>query len=151
MTFSFQVTRNGHPNGDSWNEFRDLKSSRNIIKIIAVGYIQAEIKKSQVDHNVTFSFKVTREGHAFGNSWNDFFDLKNLGNKKKFITLAQLQPELETMPWNMTPLTSSMTSSVSRDKFQTVGPHTNTKNYILNGYPNLSDWLYASGKDIFYS
>ena len=96
VTFSFKVTRNGHANGDS--EFWDLKSSRNNIKIIAVGYIKAEIKKSQVDHNVTFSFKVTREGHANGNSWNDFSDLKNLGNKKKFITLAQLQPELETMP-----------------------------------------------------
>ena len=97
MTFSFKVTRDGHANCDSWNEFRDLKTSRNNIKIIAVGYIQAEIEKSQVDHNVTFSFKVTREGHANGNSWNDFFDLKNLGNKKKFITLAQLQPELDTM------------------------------------------------------
>ena len=32
--------------------------------------------------HVTFSFKVTRESHAIGNSWNDFFDLKNLGNKK---------------------------------------------------------------------
>ena len=80
MTFSFKVTRDGHANCDSWNEFRDLKTSRNNIKIIAVRYIQAEIKK--VDHNVTFSFKVTREGQANGNSWNDFFDLKNLGNKE---------------------------------------------------------------------
>ena len=39
-------------------------------------------EKVHVDHNVTFSFKVTREGHAIGNSWIDFFDLKNLGNKK---------------------------------------------------------------------
>ena len=46
---------------------------------------------------MTFSFKVTREGCAIGNSWNDFFDLKNLENKQKFIPLAQLQPELETM------------------------------------------------------
>ena len=40
-------------------------------------------KKSHVDHDVTFSFKVTREGHVIGNSWNDFLDLKNLGNNKK--------------------------------------------------------------------
>ena len=38
--------------------------------------------KSHVDHDVTFSFKIRREGHAIGNSWNDFSDLKNLGNKK---------------------------------------------------------------------
>ena len=25
VTFSFKVTRDGHANGDSWNEFRDLK------------------------------------------------------------------------------------------------------------------------------
>ena len=31
---------------------------------------------------MTFSFKVTREGLATGNSWNDFSDLKNLGTKK---------------------------------------------------------------------
>ena len=44
VTFSFKVTRDGHANGDSWNEFRDLKTSRNNKKIIAVGQIQAEIK-----------------------------------------------------------------------------------------------------------
>ena len=37
VTFNFKVTRDGHANGDSWNEFRDLKTSRNNIKIIAVG------------------------------------------------------------------------------------------------------------------
>ena len=68
VTFSFKVTRDSHANGDSWNEFRDLKTSRNNIKIIAVEYIQAEIKKSHVDHNVTFGSKVTREGHANCNS-----------------------------------------------------------------------------------
>ena len=31
--------------------------------------------KSHVDHDVTFSFKVTRESHAIGNSWNDFLYL----------------------------------------------------------------------------
>ena len=36
VTFSFKVKRDGHANGDSWNEFRDLKTSRNNI-IIAVG------------------------------------------------------------------------------------------------------------------
>ena len=47
LGFEGHVTRDGHANGDSWNEFRDLKTSRNNIKIIAVGYIQAEIKKSR--------------------------------------------------------------------------------------------------------
>ena len=47
MTFSSKVKREGHANGDSWNEFPDLKSSRNNKKIIAVGQIQAEIKKSR--------------------------------------------------------------------------------------------------------
>ena len=37
VTFSFKVMRDGHANGDSWNEFRDLKALRNKIKIIAVG------------------------------------------------------------------------------------------------------------------
>ena len=36
-----------------------------------------------------------RKGHVIGNSWNDFPDLKNLGNKKMFIALAQLQPEFD--------------------------------------------------------
>ena len=39
-------------------------------------------EKDHEDHNVTFSFKVTREGHEIGNSWNDLFDLKHLGNQK---------------------------------------------------------------------
>ena len=37
VTFNFKVTRDGHVNGNNWNEFRDLKTSRNNIKIIAVG------------------------------------------------------------------------------------------------------------------
>ena len=45
VTFSFKVKRKGHANGDSWNEFPDLKSLRNNTKIIAVGQIQAEITK----------------------------------------------------------------------------------------------------------
>ena len=79
---------------------RDLETEGHVMVYVTfvISALQAEIKKSQVDHNVTFSFKVTRKGHAYGSSWNDFFDLKNIGNKKKFITLAQLQPELETMP-----------------------------------------------------
>ena len=36
-----------------------------------------------VDHDVTFSFKVMREGHANGDSWNEFPDLKSLRNNKK--------------------------------------------------------------------
>ena len=36
-----------------------------------------------VDHNVTFSFKVKREGHASGDSWNEFSDLKSLQNNNK--------------------------------------------------------------------
>ena len=44
---------------------------------------------------MTYSFKVTRKGHVIGNSWNDFPDLKNIRNKKKFIALAQLQPEID--------------------------------------------------------
>ena len=36
-----------------------------------------------VDHDVTFSFKVKREGHANGNSWKDFPDLKSLRNNKQ--------------------------------------------------------------------
>ena len=45
VTFSFKVMHEGHANGDSWNEFSDLKSLRNNTKIIAVGQIQAEITK----------------------------------------------------------------------------------------------------------
>ena len=37
---------------------------------------------SHVDHDVTFSFNVLRESHAIDNSWNDFLDLNNVGNKK---------------------------------------------------------------------
>ena len=33
---------------------------------------------------MTFGFKVTRESHAMGNSWNDFLELNNLANKKVY-------------------------------------------------------------------
>ena len=39
-------------------------------------------KKSRIDHGVIFSFKVTRESHVNGDSWNDFPDLNYLETKK---------------------------------------------------------------------
>ena len=50
--------------------------------------------KSHVDHDVTFSFKVTREGHAIDNSLNEFRDLITLRNKKKFNAVGQIQAEI---------------------------------------------------------
>ena len=44
-TFSFKVKHDSHTNGDSWNEFRDLKTLRNNNKVIAVRQIEAEITK----------------------------------------------------------------------------------------------------------
>ena len=76
MTFSFKVTREGHANGNSWNEFRDLKTLRNKTKIQCGRTNTSRDNKRHVDHDVTSSFKVTREGHVIGNSWNDFPDLK---------------------------------------------------------------------------
>ena len=82
MTFSFKVTREDHANGNSWNEFRDLKTLRKQKKIQWGRTNTNRDNKSQVDHDVTSSFEVTRESHVIGNSWNDFPDLKNIGNKK---------------------------------------------------------------------
>ena len=45
----------------------------------------SEDEKSHVDHNVTSSFKVTREGHAIGNSWNDFLWPKKPRKQKKNV------------------------------------------------------------------
>ena len=50
-------------------------------------------KKSDVDHDVNFSFKVTREGYANGDSWNEFHDLKSLRDNKKSIALGQMQAD----------------------------------------------------------
>ena len=84
MTFSFKVTREGHENSDSWNEFRDLKTLRNN-KNHRGRTNTSRDNKSLVDHDMSFSFKVTREGYAIGNSWNDFFYLKSLGNTKSSL------------------------------------------------------------------
>ena len=46
VTFSFKVTHDGHANGDSWNEFRDLKTSRNNIKRTNTN----RDEKNHVDH-----------------------------------------------------------------------------------------------------
>ena len=40
VTFSLKFKGDGQANGDSWNEFPDLKSLRNNKKIIAVGQIK---------------------------------------------------------------------------------------------------------------
>ena len=75
------------------NEFRDLKTLRN--KKIQCGRTNtSRDNKSHVDHDVTSSFKVTRKVHVIGNSWNDFLDLKNLGNNKTFIAVGQIQAEM---------------------------------------------------------
>ena len=47
-----------------------------------------------VDHDVTFTFKVKREGHANGDSWNEFPDLKSLRNNKGIIAVGQMQAEI---------------------------------------------------------
>ena len=46
------------------------------------------------DHDVTFSFKVKREGHANSDSWNEFPDLQFLRNNKKIIAVEQIQVEI---------------------------------------------------------
>ena len=56
--------------------------------IISVGQIQAEITKVTYTVTVTFSFKVMRDGHANGDSWNEFRDLKALRNKIKIIAVG---------------------------------------------------------------
>ena len=48
-----------------------------------------------VDHDVTFSFKIKREGHANGDSWNEFPDLKSIQNKNKIIAVGQIQAEMK--------------------------------------------------------
>ena len=69
-TFSFKVKHGGHANGDSWNEFPDLKSLRNNQTIGRTN--TSRDNKDHVDHDVTFSFKVAREcmreGHPIGDS-----------------------------------------------------------------------------------
>ena len=98
-TFSFKVKHGGHANGDSWIEFPDIKSLRNNKTIIAVGQIQAEITKIPVDHDVTFSFKVTREcmleGHPIGDSKNVFLYLNTVRNRSKIIAPVHSQRHIE--------------------------------------------------------
>ena len=45
-------------------------------------------------HDVTFRFKVTRKGHAIGNSRNEFRDLKTLRNNEKIIAVGRIQAEI---------------------------------------------------------
>ena len=48
----------------------------------------------QVDHDVTFTFKVKREGHANGDSWNELPHLKSLRKNKKIIAVGHIQAEI---------------------------------------------------------
>jgi len=41
-----------------------------------------------VKNHVTLNFKVIRQGHAFGSSWNESPDPQNIKNKNKFVDLA---------------------------------------------------------------
>ena len=67
--FSFKVKREGHANGDSWNEFPDLKPLHNNKNHRGRTNTNRD-NKGHVDHDVTFSFKVTHEcmceGHPIG-------------------------------------------------------------------------------------
>ena len=45
---------------------------------------------------MTLTYKVTRQGYSVGLCCIEFPDLKNHGNKKKFIAVACLQPEIGT-------------------------------------------------------
>ena len=67
-TLRFKVTRNGHANGNSKNEFLDLKSDKTK-KYCGRTHIQVpRNNKCHVDHDVTMSFKVIRKTHLSGNS-----------------------------------------------------------------------------------
>ena len=72
VTFSFKVKHGGHANGDSWNEYPDLKSLRKQQNNHRGRTNTSRDNKDHVHHDVTFSFKVTREcmreGHPIGDS-----------------------------------------------------------------------------------
>ena len=46
--------------------------------------------KSQVDHDVSFSFKGTSEGHANGDSQNVYISLNTVWNRSKIIAPVHL-------------------------------------------------------------
>jgi len=58
-----------------------------------------------VQNHVTLDFKVIRQGHAFGGSWNELPETLNIRNKNKFVAAACVVAEIGkvtckiTWPW----------------------------------------------------
>ena len=99
VTFCFKVKRESYANGDSWNEFPDLKSLRNNKNNHRGRTNTSRDNKGQVDHDLTSSFRVTlecmREGHPIGDSKNVFLDLNIVRNRSKIIAPIHSQRHIE--------------------------------------------------------
>ena len=75
-------------------------------KFIAIACLQPEIRKvpfkvTRPCHE-TLTYKVTRQGYSVGLCCIEFPDPKNHENKKKFIAVACLQPEIGMVPFKVT-------------------------------------------------
>ena len=66
----------------AWSSRMTLKTEDHVIVYVTFCFVML---LKHVDHDETLHFKVTRDGHASGNSQNEFLDLKTWQNKTKSL------------------------------------------------------------------
>ena len=102
VTLTYKVTRQGYDIRLYSIDFPELNNLRNKKKIHCCSMYTSRDRKCHFKGHVTLTYKVTRQGYDIRLYSIDFPELNNLRNKKKFIAVACIQAEIESVTLKVT-------------------------------------------------